>query len=446
MTTKTLSPAFMMPTLRSASYPLSVRWINFPENYQQHRECRTNKLILKHLRQRGFLAAFNALQRSIDTTSMNDRLEHPSVTQLHTYLVRQGNFTAAESLLAAVAYPQPGSEDGTEDDMERSLFEPFCKITKPTAEWTRLDTMSETASGDGQSPPARGGHQLVLVRQLPSHQTEHSTQGSADEFSSSEASEDTSALYLFGGWDGHRELSDFWSFSIHHQKWQLLSADTAKTTPGSDLGGTSANLGPCARSCHQMAVDDQTGDIYLFGSFSNLSRAGTDTAFPAAGSSASSHESGTASPVQAREQGSSGGTGGGTGGRRALDTALQGQLQGQTTPDSHLEPSGDPFLSQTSVDPQQLEDARQGEAHIGTSDQPEESTEAVQALDNLRSARDDLIVSVEDADAPKPDFWVYHTSTPSRGKWEKLSADTSVSLPFAYSVAFQKDPDSLFFC
>ena len=50
-------------------------------------------------------------------------------------------------------------------------------------------------------PPMRGGHQLCV---------DHTQQ----------------CLYLFGGWDGSRELSDLWHYSIEQHHWTCLCQDT----------------------------------------------------------------------------------------------------------------------------------------------------------------------------------------------------------------------------
>ena len=34
-------------------------------------------------------------------------------------------------------------------------------------------------------------------------------------------------IYLFGGWDGTKDLSDFWSYNISESKWKLISPNTA---------------------------------------------------------------------------------------------------------------------------------------------------------------------------------------------------------------------------
>jgi hypothetical protein len=56
---------------------------------------------------------------------------------------------------------------------------------------------------DGDSPCARGGHQLCLDA-------------------------NSEKIYLFGGWNGKRELSDFWCYQIKEKKWKLLSQDTSQ--------------------------------------------------------------------------------------------------------------------------------------------------------------------------------------------------------------------------
>ena len=33
-------------------------------------------------------------------------------------------------------------------------------------------------------------------------------------------------IYMFGGWDGNRDLADLWVYDIAEQKWSLLNHDT----------------------------------------------------------------------------------------------------------------------------------------------------------------------------------------------------------------------------
>ena len=35
-------------------------------------------------------------------------------------------------------------------------------------------------------------------------------------------------IYIFGGWDGSKELSDFWCYDIAGNKWECISQDTKK--------------------------------------------------------------------------------------------------------------------------------------------------------------------------------------------------------------------------
>ena len=62
-------------------------------------------------------------------------------------------------------------------------------------------------------------------------------------------------LYLFGGWDGNRDLADFWAFDIANIKWKLLSIDTEN------------DGGPSPRSCHKMVFDTKTRQIFILGRY-----------------------------------------------------------------------------------------------------------------------------------------------------------------------------------
>jgi hypothetical protein len=329
---------------------------------------------LKHLRQRGLLDAFEALQRSLSSGSSAVQLEDPLLTHLHICLVQNGDFDAAESLLAEIAYPQ--TQLGT-TERKGNLLDTFCSQQQPKVEWTRLDTLSDTASLDGDSPSARGGHQLVLVRAPP---TESLVGHSEDlELSSSASSNgdpdnDGALLYLFGGWDGEHELADFWSFSLFHQRWTQISRDTSSSVHG--------QTGPQARSCHQMAVDEKTGDIYLFGRFTDR---GTDSSQNKPRSTGSSNTASPAPPVDsAAPSASSQSTGARP--REAIATAIQSPI-------------------------------------------PQLEAQVESALNNEQSSAPAPTFDINDADSPKPDFWKYSTQGSSAGRWHKISSDTSVGVP-----------------
>jgi hypothetical protein len=66
---------------------------------------------------------------------------------------------------------------------------------------------------------------------------------------------ENAVIYLFGGWDGEKELSDFWSYHITDNVWKLLSSDTRKQG------------GPGPRSCHKICFDDHKKLIYLLGRY-----------------------------------------------------------------------------------------------------------------------------------------------------------------------------------
>ena len=91
-----------------------------------------------------------------------------------------------------------------------------------SVEWTRIQSKPW--------PCKRGGHQMVYD---PCSQL----------------------LWLFGGWDGQRELGDLWSFNPHTKKWKCVQEDARQ------YGG------PSARSCHKLAVDPSLGLIYVMGRF-----------------------------------------------------------------------------------------------------------------------------------------------------------------------------------
>ena len=62
-------------------------------------------------------------------------------------------------------------------------------------------------------------------------------------------------VYLLGGWDGKRDLADFWCYSIVHGQWRCLSLDTR------------SQGGPGPRSCHKIVYDAASRSIYLLGRY-----------------------------------------------------------------------------------------------------------------------------------------------------------------------------------
>lgn len=136
-------------------------------------------------------------------------LEHPIVTDLYDNVI-SGNWSYVELLLQIAA--------------DQQLFDDCIRAYDPKARWQRLNGPNP----DGDIPTSRGGHQMCI-------------------------DSDDGIIYIFGGWDGKKNLDDLWSYSIAEGRWKLLSPSTA-------LDG-----GPGPRSCHKMVFDPVSGCIYLLG-------------------------------------------------------------------------------------------------------------------------------------------------------------------------------------
>lgn len=219
-------------------------------------------------------------------SSSSLQLEHPAITELHKYLVQAGDFDKVEEFLASVAYPQ--LEQGFADSSASSLFDSYCETTLPTVQWTRLDSQPGTSTWDGDAPSARGGHQLVLVEGKAYNKgntpglDEHTSPGSY--------------LYLYGGWNGVTELSDLWRFDLQQQRWELLSSDSSQDLA---IGADGAQIfGPDARSCHQMVVDQETGEIYMLGRFVDAQAARRSAALHTTQEDSAMHVEGVPTGIQ----------------------------------------------------------------------------------------------------------------------------------------------------
>ena len=68
-------------------------------------------------------------------------------------------------------------------------------------------------------------------------------------------------LYLFGGWDGSHNLDDLWVYE--DGTWREIMR---KPRDPSDEGLGDAPW-PSARSCHGLALEPESGDIYMTGRF-----------------------------------------------------------------------------------------------------------------------------------------------------------------------------------
>jgi muskelin len=88
--------------------------------------------------------------------------------------------------------------------------------------------MSESSTSIWPSP--RGGHQLIW-------------------------DSNSQRLFLLGGWDGKKDLGDFWSFDPISSSWTLLSMNAEKEG------------GPSPRSCHKAVLHSDSANIYVLGRY-----------------------------------------------------------------------------------------------------------------------------------------------------------------------------------
>lgn len=163
--------------------------------------------------------AFTSLQERVGV-----KLEDPLVSQLFEHVVKLGSFARAESILT-----QAHQEDS-------SLFEEFIRNHVPyQPQWSRLDQGVINSNGNPTAsssavPAVRGGHQMVW-----------------DPVGR--------AIYLFGGWDGYRDLSDLWRYDVGNSEWICLSEDTRREG------------GPSPRSCHKMVLHVPLRRLFVFGKY-----------------------------------------------------------------------------------------------------------------------------------------------------------------------------------
>ncbi|KAF9446346.1 hypothetical protein P691DRAFT_733454 [Macrolepiota fuliginosa MF-IS2] len=180
--------------------------------HEEHRESIVLRHILKHLRQRRLLSPYQ------DILSRAFTVEHPFVTQLHTTLVLQGAFKDAEKHLRTLS--------------SSGLFSSYLQTSHPYALWDRITGTDR----DGDVPSPRSGHAMCL---------DHINQ----------------VVYVHGGYNSEKCLDDLWAYNIKEDEWQKLSDSTHRQG------------GPSARSCHKMAFDAKSGNIYVLGRLTDVDAA-----------------------------------------------------------------------------------------------------------------------------------------------------------------------------
>lgn len=119
------------------------------------------------------------------------------MSELHEALVVNGNFAKTEEYV--------------EQFVSNGLIDNYCSKQKYKALWSVQDTLTNP----DVKPGRRGGHQLIVDT-------------------------NENRIYLFGGWDGDRDLSDLWYYDIKLNSWTLIH-DKAEF-----------HGGPSPRSCHKV--------------------------------------------------------------------------------------------------------------------------------------------------------------------------------------------------
>ncbi|GAA6020449.1 hypothetical protein JCM11491_000250 [Sporobolomyces phaffii] len=212
------------------------------ESLTHHKETTTAHLVLAHLRRSGpdSLATFDSYFSSLPA-SISNTFEHPELSNLYRALVLEGDFERSERVLEQCLSADLFSEWSSTTASSSTARRGDVKKGKTVAKWERLDTLFP---GGGRAPGPRGGHQMVRVGRK---------------------------LLMFGGWDGSRDLGDLW-------EWELPRAaghEDGTTTTGGEGGWRCISTGeaddgaesgrPGKRSCHQLAVDENEGWVYLLG-------------------------------------------------------------------------------------------------------------------------------------------------------------------------------------
>ena len=82
--------------------------------------------------------------------------------------------------------------------LQEHLFDDYISELVYKPKWNKI-----TSPNNQPTPTMRGGHQMCI---------------------DSEAG----VIYLFGGWDGTRDLADFWAFKEQDRQWHCISMDTRK--------------------------------------------------------------------------------------------------------------------------------------------------------------------------------------------------------------------------
>ncbi|OAV88452.1 hypothetical protein PTTG_08015 [Puccinia triticina 1-1 BBBD Race 1] len=297
--------------------------------YEKWRASAAVRLCLKHLRQTGHLEAFQALINSAADPEQSPLLvlpstnpafgsasnptdpafknhtgssifpdsqssipaqfhfEHALVSALHSTLVPQlqprfgldGPLNSAFASPCDLPFKIPPIRDAEQVVIQAALdnlFDPWAQAEHPFVTCHQIRPPSTLPS---ELPCPRGGHQMCIDSKRRK-------------------------IWLFGGFDGLTDLSDLW---VYHLEPSYVSApedngghstmmndeprfkETADERPtvqsqGNNntqitfnqwqliSGDVKLDDGPMKRSCHQMVLDEMTGDLYVLGRYIESSR------------------------------------------------------------------------------------------------------------------------------------------------------------------------------
>ncbi|OMJ29827.1 Muskelin [Smittium culicis] len=175
--------------------------------YNEYVTKSTIKKSLKYFRENMLLSVHNELQNS---TGISFSL--PVLNGIYKKLISGSEYKDVESLIFS-AYSGEILKDSS--------------LNIPCASsWLPIHHSCNT----NEAPIGRGGHQMCIDDNL-------------------------GKIYVFGGWDGMRNLSDLWEFDIVENIWNCICPNTYK------VGG------PDPRSLHSMCINTVKNQLYVLGKF-----------------------------------------------------------------------------------------------------------------------------------------------------------------------------------
>lgn len=179
------------------------------------------RLCLKFFRQSGYSGAFQTLLQehlakdasTAGAGSQGNILEHELLTELHQALVVGGDFEASERILHRTQDLLQAATQRHDAHIARSSL---CNALRGY-EWNNLNVKkAELRSLSMHEPCKRGGHQMVIDEQ-------------------------EQAIYVYGGWDGRKDLGDLWKYDIRQHTWELLFCYDQSISDVADGGGARAS-------------------------------------------------------------------------------------------------------------------------------------------------------------------------------------------------------------